>query len=279
MSASPKSIDNSKSINLFPDKLCKTAQDDDELIWLGDSTFHRPPMAFNPSPLQLSVTLFDRLAYGSPPRSTGRSSPRNQWDSATDILFYHRRPSGHSQSGDTSECDSTATWTQSYTATLHQAKIETLGRKGRAGLLRMQTVQGSQNMMELLPYTPTTPAMKHSSESSIVKNGDSQEVKRSNLLISVLNSRPTCGDFQESNNDIGLLANRFVITEPLHLKECHSLEADEDSANGSYSGQPSGGSNKLQVDENVTETGERDSMKALVERTGRAAKRARMANI
>lgn len=33
MSASPKSIDNSKSINLFPDELCKTAQDDDELIW------------------------------------------------------------------------------------------------------------------------------------------------------------------------------------------------------------------------------------------------------
>lgn len=143
----------------------------------------------------------------------------------------------------------------------------------------MQTVQGSQNMVELLPYTPTTPAMELSEECSIVKNGDAQEVKRSNLLISVLNSRPTCGDFQESNNDIGLSANRFVITEPLHLKECHSLEADEDTASGSYNGQPSGGFNKLQVDENVTETGERDSMKALVERTGRAAKRARMANI
>lgn len=60
---------------------------------------------------------------------------------------------------------------------------------------------------------------------------------------------------------------------------CKTAQDDDELICGSYNGQPSGGFNKLQVDENVTETGERDSMKALVERTGRAAKRARMANI
>lgn len=239
-------------------------------------------MAFNPSPPQLSVTLFDRLVYDIPRRSTGRSSsPRNQWDSPTDILFYHHRPSEHSQSGDTSECDSMATWTQPYTATLHQARIETLGRKERAGLLRMQTVpvQGSQDMVELLPYTPTTHAMKHSAERSSVKDGGAHGAKESNLLISVLDSRPTSDNFQESHNDMGLLANRVIITQPLHLKECRSIEVDENAVNASYNRLPSNEFNKLQVDGKVTETGEKDSTKALVERTGREAKRVRMANI
>lgn len=248
-------------------------------VRLGDSTFHRPPIAFIPSPLQISVKLFDRLAYGNPSYSIGRSSPPNQWDSPTDILFYHHRLSEHSPSRDTSEGDSMATWTtQSYTATLHQAKIETLMRKERAGLFQIQTIQGSQNMLELFPYTPTILPMKHSAESSTVKDGGDQETKGSDLLIPVLDSPMTPGGFQETKNGTGLLANRIAITNRLRLKESYSTEADEDTLIVFYDRQPSHGFNELQVDENTT-PGEKDFMKALVERTGRAAKKARMVNV
>ncbi|KAE8541839.1 hypothetical protein D1P53_002012 [Cryptococcus gattii VGV] len=173
-----------------------------------------------------------------------------------------------------------ATWTtQSYTAILHQAKIETLRRKEMAGLFQIQTIPGSQNMLELFPYTPTIPAMKHSAESSTVKDGGDQEAKGSDLLIPVLNSPMTPGDFQGTKNGTGLLANRVAITNRLRLKESYSTEADEDTLIVSYDRQPSHGFNELQVDEKATQTGEKDSMKALVERTGRAAKKARMANV
>ncbi|KIR77595.1 hypothetical protein I306_05330 [Cryptococcus gattii EJB2] len=280
MFASPKSISTSKSINVFPDQLCKTAPQGDELIWLGESTFHRPPKALNPSPLKVSVKLFDHLAYGNSSCSTGRSSPPNQWDSPTDILFYHQRPSEHSPGRDTSECDSMATWTtQSYTATVHQVKIETLRRKEMAGLYQIQTVPGSQNMLGLFPYTPTIPAMKNSAESSTVKDGGDQDTKGSDLLVSVLDSPMTAGDIQETKNGTGLLANRVAITNRLRLKESHSTEADKDTRIVSYDRQPSHGFSEMQVDEKTTQTGEKDSMKALVERTGRAAKKARMANV
>lgn len=174
-----------------------------------------------------------------------------------------------------------ATWTtQSFTVTLlHQAKIETLRRKERAGSFQIQTIPGSQNMLELFPYTPTIPALKHSAESSTVRDGGDQETKGSDLLVSGLDSPMTAGDFQETKNDIGLFANRVAITNRLRLKESYSTEADGDAVIVSCDREPSHGFNELQVDEKATKTGEKNPMKGLVERTGRAAKKARMANV
>ncbi|WVO21459.1 uncharacterized protein IAS62_002768 [Cryptococcus decagattii] len=134
-------------------------------------------------------------------------------------------------------------------------------------------------MLEPFPYTPTIPAMKHSAKSSTVKDSGDQDTKGSDLLVSVLDSPMTAGDFQETKNGIGLLADRVAITNRPRLKEGYSTEADEDTLIVSYDRQPSHGFNELQVDEKTTQTVEKDSMKALVEKTGRAAKKARMANV
>lgn len=67
-------------------------------------------------------------------------------------------------------------------------------------------------MLEPFPYTPIIPAMKHSAKSSTVKDSGDQDTKGSDLLVSVLDSPMTAGDFQETKNGIGLLADRVAIT-------------------------------------------------------------------